>query len=1381
MAVFSKDLTRLIRLDKNTSKLSNPELLLMTKDFQKIGKLGEYTNWNVSVLGNSVDEISFDVAKYVDGKKNPLWDKITDLKVVEVMKYGRFEISVTYTDNTKTVKSVHGYSLETELAQLYLNDFHVNDDDAMTMEMTEYNKDDFDKDGNFIPTVFYNPDDKNHSLLHRVIADKAPHWNIGYVTPYISLDDDYTIEQSTQFQRTFTADGTSIYDFLTQDVAEQANVVFIFDTIHRLINCYSLSNGLDENGDLKHIAIGSDTNVYISKENLAQEIVLESNKDEIKNCFRIKGGDDIINAYVRAINVTGSNYIYKFDKFQQEDMPKELIDRLNEYQKEIEIRKPQYQKTVEELFKAYDRKSELESSMMPGNADDSVDKWIATTSKEMYEAVKQKLIDGKIGVYSLKEYDSTYFVAITNNVEKMANVYSDSRFTLKMMNDKCSYDPSTTTWTGNFTLTKVDDESDYYPKTDEQKEQTFSIKIEDDANEGLFIKQKIMRELSSQGILDIDEDIYNYLAEDEEFTDEKKQKVYDYFNQYCLARLKTFRDGYDACIASLQASNIVSTDTQKNLLYDRYHTLYEITSKLYNIREQEVNDQLDTISEIQSKQAEIQSGLDLETFLGVELYNIMCMYRREDTYENSNYVSDSLSDSECLKKAQELVDIATKELNKASVVQRTISATLNNIFAIPEFEPLWDSFQLYNYIRIRTDDELLKLRIIGVEVSGDTTSDISVTFADKIESADGTTRDTKSILDQAQSMATSYNSTVLQAKQGKNAKNIFTDIYNNGLNAANAMIKTDDSESVTISSGGILAKRMDDVGFYGDKQLRITGNLIAMTNNNWETVAMAIGETSFTDPYTGETSNGYGVIAENLVGKMTLTQKLYVASEDGRIRLDGRGITLSSKQAITWDCANVEDTPVDISVKEYCLVSSSLSKPGSDATWSTTLPVWVSNNNIWSRIRYEYVTGQVSYSEPILEDGLTKQYTNFSTFQSQVENALYSGTEIGSDYLITPRIGGGYAYFTNGDYSVEIDPNHNAGNNTLKGYLFCIRNGKDPIMGVDTKGNGVFNGNGVFKGRGEFSSGSFKGNIDATQLKLYKDNTFYGQFDFGHHTYNNSEYYGLGIMVANEQSIDGDTNHRRITFGVGATPYENIYFDLRSDKSGWDSKHIFDTTCIFQQPAYFIKRCEFNESEFYNNVAFRDNVSIKNSSLLKFYPDDGTKNSWSQLQYMPLQGTNEDLVYSPNSIYSAKDIYSRGGKVQLQSSSDIRLKKEIQSLNDVKDLYLGFKPKQYKFKTTNLGDDEQIRYGLIANEVKSNLDRCGYNSSDYQIIEKYQTNGFSGQQAYIRDGVGLRINYENLHALHIAFGQQIYKELTDKIYVLQKELQELKGNIKNGK
>lgn len=1344
MAVFYKDLSRLIHLDKNISKLTTPELILMTKDFNVIGKIGEYTNWNMSILGNSVDEFSCDVAKYVDGKKNPLWSKITDLKVIEILKYGRFEISVTYTDNTKTIKSIHGYSLECELGQLYLNDFHVNDDDATTMEVTEYNKDDFDSNGNFIPTTFYNPDDKKHSLLNRVLADKAPHWNIGYVTPYISLDDDYTIESSKTFQRIFTVDGTSIYDFLTQDLSQEANVVFLFDTIHRLINCYSLSDGLDENGNIKHISIGEDTNVYVSKNNLAQEISLESNKDEIKNCFRVQGGDDTINAYIRALNISGSNYIFKFDAFQQEDMPKELVNRLEEYQEDINSIKPKYQQTLNNLFKAYDRLSELESSMMPGNADESIDKWVTTTSKEMYEHIKNQLINNKIAVSDLSLMTNNTYVAINNNIEAMAQVYGDSRFEIKLLRDKCSYNSKTTTWTGNFTVTKADDNGDYYPKTQEQKDSTFSVLVCDDNTlENSFIKQKIYIKLNQDGILDIDEDIYKILAENEDFTDEKEQKIYDYFNQYSLKRLESYKSGYDACLSILQEANIVSTDAQKNYLYERYRTIYGIVCEVYDIRSEEVDEQNQLINDIKSRQSELQKGLNLQSYLGAELYNILCMYRREDTYENSNYVSDNLSDLEALKKAQELIDVATKELNKACVAQRTISTTLSNIFALSEFEPLWNSFQLYNYIRIRTDDELLKLRIIGLEVNGDSYSDVNVTFAEKIDSADKKTSDTKSIIEQAQSIASSYDATVLQAKQGQKANNKFNDIYNNGLSAANAMIKNDNSETFTITSAGAIAKRMDDVGFYGDKQLRITGNLIVMTNNNWETVSMALGETSFTNPYTGEISTGYGVIAENIVGKMMLTEKLYVASENGNVQIDGNGITLSGKQAITWNCDN-NNTLINETQKEYCLIGQQ-EKPNVNTQWSTTIPIWTANKIIWSRIKYIYASDVKEYSEPILENGLTETYTNFNNFQDNVKKNLYNGTEITKDSIISPKIGGGYAYFTNGDYSVEIDPNHNAGNNTLKGYLFCIRNGEDPIVGVDTNGNGVFKG-----------SGSFKGNIDATQLKLYKDNTFYGQFDFGHHTYNNSEYYGLGIMSANEeQPIDGDINHRRISFGIGTKTYENIYFDLRSDKSGWDSKHIFNNKC-----------------EFY------DNPSVKNGCYLKFFPDDGTKNNWTQLSYNTMNGTGEELIYTPNSLYVQQNLYANNGfKVQLQTSSDIRLKKEIQSLNDVKDLYLGFKPKQYKFKTDTLGDDEQIRYGLIANEVKNNLDRCGLNSSDYQIIETYQTNEHTGQQAYIRDGVGLRINYENLHALHIAFGQQIYKELTDKIYALQKEVQELKEKI----
>ena len=240
-----------IQIDRYTRKINTPALLLMNRSFQILGKINRFDNWNISLVGNGIDEISFNVHKYSDGTLCPVWDDLIDLKIVEVSGFGRFEISVDYTDNTETVKSVHGFSLETELAQIGLYEFHVNDEDAADM------KDNYDSDGNFIPTTFYreiSEDDtpeaaeskRRHSLLHRVLADKAPHWSIGYVTPYIALDEETQPEESSKFQRTYTVDGDSIYDFLTGAVAEESNVVFVFDTIGREINCYSLCDCIDQ-------------------------------------------------------------------------------------------------------------------------------------------------------------------------------------------------------------------------------------------------------------------------------------------------------------------------------------------------------------------------------------------------------------------------------------------------------------------------------------------------------------------------------------------------------------------------------------------------------------------------------------------------------------------------------------------------------------------------------------------------------------------------------------------------------------------------------------------------------------------------------------------------------------------------------------------------------------------------------------------------------------------------------------------------------------------------------------------------------------------------------------------------------------------------------
>ena len=881
---MTKKPCNIIKLDRYTHKIPSPNLLLMTRSFNVIGKVSHYENWKMALKGNDIDEIFFTVTKYVNGIRNPVWDDLIDLKVVEVRGFGRFEITVNYTDNTKTEKAVHGQSLEVELSQIYLHDFHVNDEDAMSMEITQYNENDFDTNGNFIPTVFYDKNDEKHSLLNRVIADKAPHWKIGYVTPYIALSEEDEPESSDTFQRTYTGEGTSIYDFLTGDVAKESNVIFVFDTINREINCYSLCDCIrQETGELLVQGIGEDTTILASKRKLANEITISSNKDNVKNCFRVEGGDEIITDMIRVANVNGSNYIYQFADFQYKDMPKALVDKLKRYQEEIIQQSDTYygeNGIYTRLCKKYDDLVYYESSMMP---DVSIED---TTAEEQYTAMVNSLKTTVIGVSSVNNYSNNLFLGVSNNVEAMANIMIDARYNAKIIEGSTSYNSSTHKWTGNFQVTRIADDTDYYPKTSEGMAATFEVSISDD--ELTFTRQKVDKALAKGSMLDIDFEVKNMSS----------VEMKAYFSQYSLNRLKSFYDGYNSCLSVLMSLNTKTSDTPSSdtytTLYEEYHKRMEIVESLRNERQLQVDSINAEIDALLKEQKAFQDTWNFEKYLGTDLYKIFCSYRREDSYVNNNYISDGLSTSECVTKAKELIDAATKELKKACVLQRTVTVNLNNLFALPEFEPLYDKFALFNYIRIRTDDEILKLRLIGIDFSGDSVSEITVTFSEQIESIDGKMSDLQSIIQQASSMSTSYPSTALQAKKGEQAKNTFNEIYSKGLNAAKTTLSNNDNNEVSITSAGVIGKRMDDEGFYGDKQFRITGNMFAFTKDNWRTVELAIGETVFRNPLTGKYEKRYGILASAIMGEAILGENMGIYSKDKAMTFDASGFRITN-------------------------------------------------------------------------------------------------------------------------------------------------------------------------------------------------------------------------------------------------------------------------------------------------------------------------------------------------------------------------------------------------------------------------------------------------------------------------------------------------------
>ena len=611
---------------------------------------------------------------------------------------------------------------------------------------------------------------------------------------------------------------------------------------------------------------------------MAKEITIASKSDEVKNALKVKAGDDVISDYVRAANLNGSNMIYNFAKFQLDDMPKGLVNCLEKYQEMMDADANDYygkNGIFTRLAKLYDDLLYYQSDMMP---DVHLNE---TTAKEQYDSVKTYLQSNPVAVYDIETYSSTSFQGITNNVDAMANVGIDSRYKFEIIKDSVSYDSNTHKWKGRYTITRRIDDTDTYSSPDNE----FTIVTINDDNLS-YTKQKIEKALSKTDMSTVDFDVSNYTTD---------KQLYDYFNLYSQNRLKGFVEGYDSCI-SILASAVSTAKVTTNIveLQKKYKQRYDQCNKVYEERKKQVEDIQSRIVTLQDEQSKFASEHNLKNWLDKtdsDYYRIFCMYIREDTYENSNYISDGLTDSECINKAKELLNTAQAELKKSCVLQRTISTSINNLLCMSEFEKLREDFCLFNYIRVGTDDEVFKLRLIDVSFNASDPSGIDVTYSENIESVDGKTSDIKSILDQASSIASTYTYTSLQAKSGATANSVVTDMRNNGINAALMRLSNSDDNEVTYGREGIICKQVTDDGFYSDKATRITGSGMYITNDNWNTIKACIGET---------TDGNYGVIADTIVGKLIAGNNLIISNSNGAVRIDGNGIRLSEGAVIDW-------------------------------------------------------------------------------------------------------------------------------------------------------------------------------------------------------------------------------------------------------------------------------------------------------------------------------------------------------------------------------------------------------------------------------------------------------------------------------------------------
>jgi len=914
-------------------------IVLCNRDHTRLGAITNVDLSSVHLKGELANgnEVSFDVYYELNGEVEKLWEDLVDLKLIYIPEIDDYlEIAITDYDSVERKKSIVGVNAGiAELSQTQLYGLEINTEE-------DINRDKYDQ---LKPTIFYRRDDPKTSLLNRVL-EKVPQYSIGHVPVSVAA-----------LQRTFSVNDKSVWEFLSKDVAEAFDVLFVIDNVNKKINVYDLlvvcnecherqqphyeygyyedvnyatdsdsevvTNGMDEwlYGNDRIVAykklvckscgsedldyFGEDTNIIINKDNLTDEITLTIDADSIKNTFKLECGDDDMTAAVVASNPNGSAYLNRFNDLDYADMPRVLIDKLDSYSVLYDSYKDEYAELMEDYYDAIDNILKYQSSLMPKQREQTI-----TARTEA-----AKLTVSNLSPVALTRVgENTSVNSVSNALVQLAKCYVKTGYVKVEVDTSEGNAPSFSYvgpytddsgneyhygyWQGRFLVTSYSDNEDTAYSA------RINIVVNDEYEE--YLEQKISKQIVKYD--DKEGSIYSVL---------NIKNLLDFtraIKYYSVNRLISFRDALSNCLnimvqeghASPTKFNSKTGSYVVDEFYDDVYIPYRnrLDAVEAEIPRRQSGKEIDgtpctgndgygepyatanvdywtnilgiVTSEdgtayvlpdsLEDRKNKIQDALNLKKYLGDNVYKTYCAYRREQTYSNSNYISTGLDNAQIFEKAQEFIKAANEELLKASTPQYTVKCNLYNLLPTKGYEYYKDKMVLGNWIRVLADDQLFRLRLLSFNLDLNDPSKVDIEFSNVTKIGNIVT-DLESILNSAKSMSTSYGYTAKQAEAGKNANDEIGDFVKTGLMSAVNNLKNNVDEEITFGKYGIYAKSLDpDTSSYSPEQLRITHNILAFTDDNWQTAKTALGKHEFTHYYpeedTFKVDSRYGLTAE---------------------------------------------------------------------------------------------------------------------------------------------------------------------------------------------------------------------------------------------------------------------------------------------------------------------------------------------------------------------------------------------------------------------------------------------------------------------------------------------------------------------------------------
>ena len=647
-----------------------------------------------------------------------------------------------------------------------------------------------------------------------------------------------------------------------------------------------------------------------------------------------------------------------------------------------------------------------------------------------------------------------------------------------------------------------------------------------------------------------------------------------------------------------------------------------------------------------------------------ELLNELSAYINSAEYTDE-YITqtDDMKYAEICEQSNKLFDRAKGQLVKLSTQSYTFSVTNNSFLFNKKFERFSKQLCPGAIVHLETSDDTMEEVHLTNFVVDYTAKSVKLTFGNKYER-----NDIKSLFQDV------FGNIKASAKQVKYLKNIVNDqrseIEKQRDWIDNALTLTKDhflcsaNQSVIIDDGGYLGRQLktdkdgniivdtDNNPLFSPEQLGIINNTLAITKDNWQSVATAIGKIYlYHDNETDKDVFDYGVAGSIILGQMFVGKTLSLLGsprDDGTyaITLNENGLTIIN-----------DGTAAGITIK--------------DAAGNKQF--------------YADADGNL-----ILSGGINATFGKVGGWTIN-NHKIYAG---GTDGLKTAAV----QVPADGSYYVFA-----AGGESHDNYGDCpFRVGKDgKLFATDAEIKGkVTATSGSFTGSVYASDGSFNGKVTASEGKI------------GGWVISNNKIYGGGTNGLKTAAVQVPTDHSSTVFAAGGENHDD-YSDcpFRVDKYG----NLYATSAEIKGKVTATSG-SFTGSVYASSGSFTGSVYANSGKIGgcnivdgKLYVGQWTFNSFNRLVGHESGRTAViGVLGCTSSELSDSWTWEDVGRASL-SSSDFRLKRDIADIDAPYDKFFdSLKPKSFIFNSDfEAGKTNNIHLGFIAQDVKDSLEKSG--------------------------------------------------------------------------